>query len=106
MNWLEFVILALATWRLSSMIVREDGPAYVFRGLRELSGITHDESGVVVMIPDGFLPQLLSCVYCSSIWVGFIWTVFWVLAPVIAVRFAALFALSALAVVFDRHMGH
>lgn len=106
MDWLALVILALATWRLSSMIVREDGPGYVFRGLREMAGITHDESGGVVMIPDGFLPQLLSCVYCSSIWVGFIWMIFWTLAPVIAIRFAALFALSTLAVVFDRHMGH
>lgn len=89
------------------MIVREDGPAYVFRGLRELAGITHDDDGGVLTVPDKFLPQLLSCVYCASIWVGFAWMVFWVLTPAIAVNFASVFAVSSIAIAVDhRVMGH
>lgn len=106
MDWLALAVLGLATWRLSSMLVREDGPAYMLRGLRELTGITHDDGGAIVMIPDRFFAQLLSCVYCASMWVGTFWVIFWLIFPAVAVGLASVFALSAVAVAFDRRMGH
>lgn len=64
---LEYV---LATWRLSYLLVREDGPGNLARKLRERTGIVYDEeTGHVVSYPDW---NPLTCVYCTSIWVAMI----------------------------------
>lgn len=55
MTWLTFVVGVLATFRLSLMVSKEDGPAYVFRKLRRLppkKSATH---------------EWLSCIFCFSV---------------------------------------
>lgn len=52
MNWLDFILLAIATWRLSYLLTGEDGPFLILvklRSLRPLRGV-------------------LGCIYCTSIW--------------------------------------
>lgn len=102
MNPITFILLGLATWRLSVLVVREDGPFRVFRKIRELVGITHDEFGKVLQVPDTFWASLLSCVWCTSVWVAVGWMVARYFLPAVAVPLAALFALSAFAIGFDR----
>lgn len=53
----EFVIGTLATWRIASLITREEGPYALFSRLRG-SGI---EAGP---------RRALHCLYCTSIWVA------------------------------------
>lgn len=103
MDFLTLTVLGLATWRLSRMLVKEDGPANAFVKIRELVGITHDQDGEIVMIPHHFLPLLLSCVWCSSVWVAAFWFVFWLILPAIALALASILAISALAIIVDRH---
>jgi len=38
MNWLDLVIIALATWRLTHMIIEEEGPYSIFSRIRYWSG--------------------------------------------------------------------
>lgn len=57
----------LATWRLSYMLVREDGPFRLARKLRDVTGIECDEDGRVFSYPDW---NPLHCVYCTSVWVA------------------------------------
>ena len=57
MSTLDFFIAALATWRLSALLVREDGPLDVFAHLRRLLGT-------------GLAGRALSCFYCTSLWVA------------------------------------
>lgn len=60
---MKLVLLGLATWRLSSLLVNEDGPLNVFARLRDAAGVNRE----------GELSQLatlLSCVWCTSIWVA------------------------------------
>lgn len=95
------ILLSLATWRVSTMIVREDGPGNVFFHIRSWVGITHDPDRHILTIPDRFLPNLLSCVWCTSVWVAADWVLLWLLAPQIAEILAAIPALSALAIVLD-----
>lgn len=102
MDPLALLLFGFATWRLATMIVREDGPFKMFYHLREAAGITHDADRHVFAVPDRFLPGLLSCVWCSSVWIGANWVVLWLLVPKIAVPLAAIFALSALAIGYDR----
>lgn len=51
----DLLILSLATWRVSHMLVSEDGPYKVFARLRERFG---KRWGALI------------CVYCMSIWVA------------------------------------
>ena len=53
--WLAAGILA--TWRVTHLIVAEDGPWDVVARLRRLAGA-------------GMLGQLMDCFYCASLWVA------------------------------------
>lgn len=102
MDPFAFLLLGAATWRLSVMVVREDGPLNSFFRLRSWAGITHDEDRHILIVPDRFLPSLLSCVWCSSVWIAAGWTILWILLPSVALLLATVFALSATAIVADR----
>lgn len=66
-KWLEFVVKALATWRISHMFVKEEGPWYVFRRIREHEGWQYDIDGQEVAKPTN---HVLGCIWCLSPWVG------------------------------------
>lgn len=104
MTSLQFIVLALATWRISSLLVREDGPFFVFRIIRKRFGIVHDDNGVPYQYPDGFMPQLLSCVWCTSVWMGFGWLAFFLIFPDWATKTAAAFSFSTVAIVLDKYI--
>jgi hypothetical protein len=55
--WPRFVLAALATWRATHLLAREDGPFNSVARLRAWLGA-------------GVLGQLLDCVYCLSLWVA------------------------------------
>jgi hypothetical protein len=55
--WLRFVLAALATWRLTHLLSREDGPGDVLVRFRRWLG-------------DGFWGRLLDCFHCVSLWVA------------------------------------
>lgn len=59
---LEMIAIGLAGWRIASLLVQEAGPWHVFEWLRHRVGIRE------VGEPEGFFPELLSCVWCMSIW--------------------------------------
>ncbi len=54
MTPLDFLLILLATWRVTYMVVYEAGPFNVFMRLRERTT----------------LGGLLSCAYCASVWAG------------------------------------
>jgi Protein of unknown function (DUF1360) len=56
-EWLRFLTAALATWRVTHLIVYEDGPWDVIARLRRRAG-------------SGFFGKLMDCFYCSSLWVA------------------------------------
>lgn len=58
MNFLQLLLGGLATYRLSLLISKEDGPAYIFRKLRKLPP------------PNSSVKDGLSCEWCMSIWMG------------------------------------
>jgi Protein of unknown function (DUF1360) len=53
--WLSFALAALATWRVTHLLVNEDGPADVVFHLRNY-------------LADSFLGQLMDCFGCVSLW--------------------------------------
>lgn len=95
---LQLLILGLATWRISSLLVNETGPGDIFVKLREEFGFTHDSEKHKVIIPEGFWGDLLSCVWCCSLFVAAGWVLFYILLPGLATWTALVFALSTMAV--------
>lgn len=100
MSLVDFLILGLATWRMASLLAREAGPFDVFLRIRKLSGITHDDEKNVVMVPERFFAQMISCVWCNGLYIATFWTLCRLLTP-FAIWFASPFALGALAIWVD-----
>jgi hypothetical protein len=55
--WAHLVIAILATWRLTHLLVREDGPASLVVRLRTLAGTS-------------WLGHSMDCFNCTSLWVA------------------------------------
>lgn len=58
--WLQFLILALAVYRVAHMIAREDGPWDVFARLRSRAG------------QRSWIARGLWCPLCIAFWLGFV----------------------------------
>lgn len=76
----ELILLSLATWRITSLLTEEDGPADIFVRLRK----HYNPLGV------------LDCFWCTSIWVA--WA--------ISLDFIKGLALSALAIIIQKALWH
>lgn len=63
-----FIIIALACWRISAMLVREDGPGDIFAKLRMKAWVKYTPTSIAYS--DKFLGKLLLCVWCVSVWVA------------------------------------
>jgi hypothetical protein len=60
----------LATWRLTNLLHKEDGPFDVFGKLRDLAGVRYDEMSNPVS--DNPVGKALTCFWCTSVWAGLI----------------------------------
>lgn len=70
-GWLAlYMIIGLACWRATSLIVEEDGPWDILANLRHLIGVRYDEWSESYGL--NVVASALTCVWCASIWVGFI----------------------------------
>lgn len=102
MTLTHLIIYGLATWRVASLLVEESGPFDIFKKIRELTGITHDEDDLPLMIPDRFFAQLFSCVWCTSVWVAVAYTLVSLWKH--GIYTALPFALSAVAVLLQDYL--
>lgn len=92
----QVAIVGFAAWRVSSLLVHEDGPGDVFERLRQLVGVP--SNGEV----SGLLPSLLSCVWCVSIWTALgLWVVWEAWRPEPVVVLAAM----SIAPFAERYLG-
>lgn len=66
--WARFLIAVLATWRVSHLLAREDGPAGLVLRLRHALG-------------DGALGAVLDCFKCLSLWIAAPFACFVTLEP-------------------------
>lgn len=101
MNILEIIVLGLACWRLASLVCQEDGPFKMFRRVREKVGISHYPDGNICEIPDRFLCNLLSCVWCFSVWVSGGLVVAYIFLPTITIYFVLWLSLSTITIVVN-----
>ena len=59
-TFFDLLIFSLATWRISSLLVHEDGPYAIFRRIRERTEHMKIE----------LFWALFQCVWCTSVWVS------------------------------------
>jgi len=99
---LDLVVGGLFTFRLSSLISKENGPFHVFKGFRGFVGITHDDNGEPVAYPETFFGELVYCMRCNSVWIGAAWCVIYIISRETALCIGLPFALSAVSMAVDR----
>lgn len=93
-------ILVVAAWRLSCLIIYEDGPFDMLAKLRDLAGVHYDEYGTIV--GEGFFGSLLTCIYCLSVWVAVLIVILYSVAPIPTLYVASVFAISGGVVLLDK----
>lgn len=87
---LTLLILIAATWRLSSLLVNEEGPFGLFLKFRLLvAGAT----------------DLFTCIWCLSLWIGLGFSLLYWYSPIVTFWVALPFALSGGAIAWDKHNG-
>ena len=62
------LLLGLAVWRITSLLVHEDGPLCIFVKFRHFIGIRYDKFSKPYgknIIAEGF-----TCVWCLSVWIS------------------------------------
>lgn len=102
MDTIQLLILILATWRASSLLVYEDGPYLVLERLRGRLGVVYDERSQRSGTNE--LARALTCLWCVSVWVGALWAAAFVLWQG-TIWLALPFALSGGAVLVERWAG-
>lgn len=101
MTPLEFTVLALAVWRISSLIINDAGPFEIFAKFRHLVGVRYNEHSEAYGTNE--LAELFVCICCFSIWVGTAWAILYWYAPVVAFWLALPLSFSAVAIVVNRY---
>ena len=66
---IHYIIAALAVWRLSVLLVEEDGPRHIFARLRSRVGIEVYPDGTVI-VPGTIIAGVLACARCCSVWLA------------------------------------
>lgn len=105
MTLFHFVILSLAIWRISNMLVAEDGPWLVFEHLRLKLGLLPPAAPgwTRETDPPGRMPgTLLACVWCMSVWISLVYFAIFAIWPALGMVLSIPFALSAAACLVDR----
>lgn len=73
---MEWILMMLAAWRLSSLLVNEDGPFDIFSRIRYLAGVRwipiKQENGTIsqMRVAETTFAKGVTCVWCVSMWMA------------------------------------
>jgi len=91
----DFLLIGMATWRLSSLLVDEAGPLDIFQTLRDKLGVYPAKVGDEVICKCKYpVFGMFCCVWCMSIWVSVLMLTLYTIAPFLV----QLMAVSTLAI--------
>jgi len=91
---MNILILILATHRITLLLIKEDGPFYIFQHFRAWSGVYYDKNNKAQ--GTNLLSEILSCFYCCSLWIAIILTgLYWSIPYDFIVYLFLPFALSS-----------
>lgn len=102
--WVDCVLFFLSVWRVSVMVVEEEGPGDVFVKIKEMTGA--QVSGIPVDWQHmGTLARLTQCPWCLSVWVGLALSLIRLISPK-TFRFLALALAGSAATVLIEEKRH
>ncbi len=101
----EFLLMALAAWRVSVFLLLEGGPFGGVRRVRSWFGIDHTGDGTPLPYVGGGIGSLFACVWCMAFWQAIIALIVWVYAPYVVVG-AAVWAGASLIDLISGWMNH
>jgi hypothetical protein len=96
MNFFDVALFGLATWRLSSYLSNEQGPAGIFETVRMRAGVEYGRDDI--QYATNWFSSELMCQWCTSIYVGLLWSILYKISPKLARGLAFPFALSTLSI--------
>jgi hypothetical protein len=96
---LELVILGLATWRISSLLVNEDGPWDLLGRLRDTLGVSYDELSRPV--GENVIARALTCVWCVSPYLALAFYLAYQLIPGPTMVLGWILAISSIAIIVE-----
>lgn len=92
---MDFIILSLAVWRISNLLVDESGPYDILSKFRYAIGIDYTDRGERFTTNE--FAELFDCVFCLSVWVGLFVSLCYFSLPTYTIYVCYPFALSAVA---------
>lgn len=105
-----YLLIALAVWRITSLLIHEAGPYNMFHRLRYLAGVRHNRENQSVATNE--LAKLFLCHWCMSWWVALVFTIGLCYRPDWLFTLSLPFALSAVSILITegiwpgRHTEH
>lgn len=78
----------------------QHGPGCILDKIRRMTGMRYDEYSRQITEP-GSLAEAITCVWCSSIWIGMGFGIILAISTQIAFWIALPFALSAIAIILE-----
>lgn len=94
---MDIIILILATWRISSLLVDELGPFEMFDRIRYRLGVRYNDKNIPYARNE--LAELFTCIWCMSVWIGLLIAILYVTIPHYTTVLLMPFALSAGAII-------
>jgi hypothetical protein len=95
----DLLVIGLACWRISSLVVGEDGPWFVFDRIRKL--VRAGDYNNVPPPDRRWYIGIFECIWCCSMWVGIGYAVIYLVNPWLALAFSLPFSISALAIIYN-----
>lgn len=97
---IAILILGLASWRLASLLVVEEGPFDILGKFRSFIGIRYDE----LSKPYGtnVIAEAFTCVWCASMWIAILFSIAYYISAHFAVMLSLPFAVSTVVIIVER----
>lgn len=92
---MDIILAALATWRIASLLARENGPMWIFSNFRVWLEKKAKKSAAFASLFEG-----IECVWCNSMWFAFFFAFF-----VEGNYLVNWLALSSMAIIIDSLIG-
>lgn len=97
------ILVALASWRVASLLYDEPGPWHMALWARKKLGIEHDDSGDPVIYPKWLQP--LECFWCLGLISGLPWGIYIVATLGTPSGLISWLATSTIIIIIERWIG-
>lgn len=97
---IQLLVIALAVFRISNLLVFEEGPFLIFPRFRHFVGVRFDAMSEAQA--DNELAKLFTCIWCLSVWMGIFFAIAYYFAPNLTFWVSLPFAFSSVALIAKR----